>query len=132
MFIMHLILIDELHIFTFTRPYQRSLLYSMDTKLSLILDKLKPVGFDENLKVYALEDGIIIGIWRVNLSDTCRQCQWHQYNIPWLHYRNQQYFSYLACFFLIDIIVCKVQRENLQIIDNLLCNSLSYSIICVL
>jgi hypothetical protein len=28
--------------------------------------------------------------------------------------------------------VCKVQRENLQIIDNLLCNSLSYSIICVL
>lgn len=45
-------------------PYQRSLLYSMDTKLSLILDKLKPVGSDENLKVYALEDGIIIGIWR--------------------------------------------------------------------
>ena len=75
MFIMHLILIDELHIFTFTRPYQRSLLYSMDTKLSLILDNLKPVGSDENLKVYALEDGIIIGIWRVNLSDTCRQCQ---------------------------------------------------------
>ena len=39
----------------------------MDTKLSLILDKLKPVGSDENLKVYALEDGIIIGIWRVNI-----------------------------------------------------------------
>jgi hypothetical protein len=28
----------------------------MDTKLSLILDNLKPVGSDENLKVYALED----------------------------------------------------------------------------
>lgn len=45
-------------------PYQRSLLYSMDQKLSLALDKLKPVGSDENLKVFALEDGIIIGVWK--------------------------------------------------------------------
>ncbi|VDI65321.1 F-box protein 15, partial [Mytilus galloprovincialis] len=45
-------------------PYQRSLLYSMDHKLSSALDKLKPVGTDENLKVFALEDGITIGVWK--------------------------------------------------------------------
>lgn len=58
-----LLMISKYH-FLF-RPYQRSLLYSMDHKLSSALDKLKPVGTDENLKVFALEDGITIGVWKV-------------------------------------------------------------------
>lgn len=49
---------------TFHRPYKRSLLYTMETKLSSVVDKSKPVGADDHLKVYSLDD-LIISVWKV-------------------------------------------------------------------
>jgi hypothetical protein len=45
---------------------------------------------------------------------------WHQYNVTLIHIQINEKFPYPVCRLIIDIIVGKDQRANLQIIDNVM------------
>lgn len=55
---------------------------------------------------------------RIFIKDLSRWCLWHQYNVTSFHIETTILCSYHACRLIIDIILYKDQKENIQINNN--------------